>query len=91
MPHKRLKVAKIRSSSFARFLPMNLPMGSFGKGAESLVEVLNLCDQTLAALDLRAEAVEPQPRSDKLRLLAERRRAKFSRRFRLIFGGMHQH
>ena len=89
MPHKRLKAAKIRSSSFARFLPMNLPMGSFGKGAESLVEVLNLCDQALAALDLRAEAVEPQPRSDKLRLLAERRRAKFSRRFKLILGGLH--
>jgi hypothetical protein len=89
MPHKRLKTAKIRSSSFARFLPMNLPMGSFGKGAESLVEVLNLCEQTLAALDLRAEPAEPQPSSDKLRLPAQRRHAKFAQRFKLILGGLH--
>jgi len=65
-------------------------MGSFGKGAESLVEVLNLCPQTLAALDLRAEAVEPQPSSDKLRLPAQRYHAKFGHRFRLIMGGLHQ-
>jgi hypothetical protein len=65
-------------------------MGNFGKGAESLVEVLNLCQQTLAALDLRTAAVEPQPNSDKLRLAAQRRHAKFRRRFRLILGGLYQ-
>jgi hypothetical protein len=65
-------------------------MGNFGKGAESLVEVLNLCQQTLAALDLRAEAVEPQPSSDKLCFPAQRRHAKFRQRFQLILGGLYQ-
>jgi hypothetical protein len=65
-------------------------MGSFGKGAESLAEVLALCEQTLAALDLCATLTAPQPRSDGLGVLAQRRRAKYGRRFRLIIGGMHQ-
>ena len=65
-------------------------MGSFGKGAESLAEVLALCEQTLAALDLRAALATPQPHSDGLGLPAQRRRGKYGRRFRLIIGGMHQ-
>ena len=65
-------------------------MGSFGKGAESLAEVLALCEQTLAALDLRATLAAPQPSPDRPALPARRRRAKFGRRFRLIIGGMHQ-
>ena len=65
-------------------------MGSFGKGAESLAEVLALCEQTLAALDFRATLAAPQPSSDGLGLPAQRRRAKIGRRFRLIIGGMHQ-
>ena len=63
-------------------------MVSFGKGAESLAEVLALCEQTLAALDLRASLAAPQPGSDRIGLAAQRRRAKFGRRFRLIIGGM---
>jgi len=65
-------------------------MGSFGKGAESLVEVLNLCEQTLAALDRRTEAAESQPQPDKIRVEAHRRHAKFGHPFRLIMGGLHQ-
>ena len=65
-------------------------MGSFGKGAESLVEVLNLCEQTLAALDVHAELVQPQPSMDKLRLAAHRHDARFGHRLRLIIGGLHQ-
>ena len=65
-------------------------MGSFGKGAESLAEVLALCEQTLAALDLCATLTAPQPRSDGLGLPAQHRRGKVGRRFSLIIGGMHQ-
>ena len=64
-------------------------MGSFGKGAESLAEVLALCEQTLAALDLRATLAR-QSHSDALSLPAQRRGTKSDRRFRLIIGGMHQ-
>jgi hypothetical protein len=63
-------------------------MVSFGKGAESLAEVLALCEQTLAALDLRASLAAPQPGADGIGLPAQRRRAKLGRRFRLIIGGM---
>jgi hypothetical protein len=65
-------------------------MSSLGKGAESLAEVLALCEQTLAALDLRATLAAPQPSPDGLYLPVQRRHAKFGRRFRLIIGGMHQ-
>ena len=66
-------------------------MVSFGKGAESLAEVLALCEQTLAALKLRDERAEIEPRSDKLRLLSGYRNpAKFGQRFKLIIGGMDQ-
>ena len=65
-------------------------MGSFGKGAESLAEVLALCEQTLAALDWRATLAAGQSHSDGLGIPARRRRTKSDRRFRLIIGGMHQ-
>jgi len=66
-------------------------MSSFGKGAESLVEVLKLCEQTLAALDQRTETAESQPQPNTIRVQAHRRHGKFGHRFRLILGGLHQH
>jgi len=65
-------------------------MGNFGKGAESLAEVLALCEQTLAALDWRATLAARQSQSNGLAIPARRPRAKSGRRFQLIIGGMHQ-
>ena len=63
-------------------------MVSYGKGGELLVEMLDLCEQTLAALKLRDERGQIEPRSEKLRLPGYRHRAKVGQRFKLIIGGM---
>ena len=38
------------SVALARFLPLQSTMGKFGNSAETLVEILTLCEQTLTAL-----------------------------------------
>jgi len=63
-------------------------MVSYGKGGELLVEMLDLCEQTLAALKLRDERAQNEPRSEKSRLPGYRHPAKVGQRFKLIIGGM---
>jgi hypothetical protein len=63
-------------------------MVSYGKGGELLVEMLDLCEQTLAALKLPDERAQNEPRSEKLHLPGYRHPAKVGQRFKLIIGGM---
>ena len=61
-------------------------MGNSGKGAESLIEILSLCAQTLAAFDPANGTNDPLPLPVKTH--ARRSNAKYVRRFALIKSGL---
>lgn len=65
-------------------------MSTLGKSAESLVEILNLCEQTLAAFDAPNGTNDPFPLPAKARVSAPQRHGQFGRRFALIRGGLSQ-
>ena len=80
------KAPKSSLFSFARFLPLPWRMGNSGKSAESLIEILSLCAQTLAAFDAANGTNDPLPLPVKTH--ARRPNAKYVRRFALIKGGL---
>jgi len=65
-------------------------MRTIGKSAESLIEILNLCEQTLAAFDAPNGTNDPLPFPVKARVPALQRHGQFGRRFALIKGGLSQ-
>lgn len=65
-------------------------MNSYGNGVESLIEILNLCEQTLAAFDTSNGTHDPRPFPVKTRVPALQRQGRFGRRFELIRGGLSQ-
>ncbi len=65
-------------------------MTTLGKSAESLIEILNLCEQTLAALDAPNGTNDPIPFPVKARVPAPQRHGQLGRRFALIRGGLSQ-
>lgn len=65
-------------------------MSTLGKSAESLIDILNLCEQTLAAFDAPNGTNDPFPLPVKSRLPAPQRRGQLGRRFTLIKGGLSQ-
>jgi len=65
-------------------------MSTLGKSAESLIDILNLCEQTLAAFDAPNGTNDPFPLPVKSRLPAPQRHGPFGRRFALIKGGLSQ-
>jgi hypothetical protein len=65
-------------------------MSTLGKSAESLIDILNLCEQTLAAFDAPNGTNDPFPLPVKSRLPAPQRHGPFGRRFVLIKGGLSQ-
>ena len=65
-------------------------MNTHGNGAESLIEILSLCEQTLAAFDTPNGTHDPLPFPVKARVPALRRNGQFARRFALIRGGLSQ-
>jgi hypothetical protein len=65
-------------------------MSTLGKSAESLIEILNLCEQTLAAFDAPNGTNDPLPFPVKARVPALQRHGQFGRRFALIKGGLSQ-
>jgi hypothetical protein len=65
-------------------------MSTIGKSAESLIEILNLCEQTLAAFDAPNGTNDPVPFPIKVRVPALQPHGQFDRRFALIRGGLSQ-
>lgn len=65
-------------------------MNTYGNGAESLIEILDLCEQTLAAFDAPNGTNDPLPFPVKARVPALRRHGQPGRRFALIRGGLSQ-
>lgn len=63
-------------------------MGKSGTSAEALIEILNLCEQTLTALNTDYADVARSHKSDQDRRYERRRRSKFVRRLFLIRGGL---
>jgi len=74
--------------TFARFLPVSKGMGKAGTSAEALIEILNLCEQTLTALNADYADSARSHKLDQDRLHERRRRSKFVRRLFLIRGGL---
>jgi hypothetical protein len=77
-----------RQFGLAHFLPIERFMGSFGKSAEPLIEILRLCEQTLAALEPQTDDVVPTPRADKTRASGQRGRTIVAGHLILIEGGL---
>ena len=65
-------------------------MSTLGKSTESLIEILNLCEQTLAAFDAPNGTHDPLPFPGKASVPANRGHGQFRRRFALIRGGLGQ-
>ena len=65
-------------------------MSTLGTSAESLIEILDLCEQTLAAFDAPNGTNDPLPLPVKSRLPAIQRQGQLGRRFALIKGGLSQ-
>ena len=65
-------------------------MNTDTNGAESLIEILNLCEQTLAAFDTPNGTHDPMPFPVKARVSALQRHGQLDRRFTLIKGGLSQ-
>ena len=63
-------------------------MGKTGTSAEALIEILNLCEQTLTALNADSADGGRGDNSDQDRRYERRRRSKFVRRLFLIKGGL---
>jgi len=63
-------------------------MGKTGTSAEALIEILNLCEQTLTALNADYTDGGRGDNSDQDRRYERRRRSKFVRRLFLIKGGL---
>jgi hypothetical protein len=64
-------------------------MGKFGNSAEALVEILNLCEQTLTALKADYDEALRAQQSDQNRRQERLRSAKLVRQLFLIKGGLY--
>jgi len=62
-------------------------MGQFADSAEALIEILNLCEQTLTALTPVYDNAGRYPQSDEVRRQERHHGAKFVSRLFLIRGG----
>ena len=65
-------------------------MNTYDNSAASLIEILSLCEKTLAAFDAPNGTNDPLPFPIKARVPALRRHGQFGRRFALIKGGLSQ-
>ena len=65
-------------------------MNTDTNGAESLIEILNLCEQTLAAFDTPNGTNDPLPIPVMARVPALRCQGQLGPRFALIKGGLSQ-
>ena len=65
-------------------------MNTNDNSAESLIEILSLCEKTLAAIEASNGTNDPHPIPVKARVPASRRRGLMGRRFALIRGGLNQ-
>ena len=74
--------------SLAQFLPIFLRMGPSITGAETLVEILNLCEQTLTALRRRPVQLGLNSSADKYRRIRRPRDANIGSRLVLLQGGL---
>ena len=63
-------------------------MGNAGTSAEALIEILNLCEQTLTSLNEDWVDSAPSFKSDQVRRTEHARRSKFARHLFLIRGGL---
>jgi len=63
-------------------------MNTTGKSTDSLVDILNLCEQTLAAFDAPNGTNDPMPFPVKARVPESRRMRRFGQRFAVITGGL---
>jgi hypothetical protein len=77
------------SFSIARLLPICLDMSRTGTGGDALVEILDLCEQALAAFDAQDETEDPKPQSNPALLPPPQRAKKDRHGFVLIKGGQH--
>lgn len=80
---------KMPKSSVARLLPIWLDMSRTGTSGDALIEILDLCEQALAAFDAEDESQNPESRSDQLLLPAPQHSNKDRRGFVLIKGGQY--
>ena len=69
-------------------MPLSGDMSTLVKSAESLIEILDLCEQTLAAFDAPNGTNDPLPFPVKARVPALQRHGQLGRRFALIKGGL---
>jgi hypothetical protein len=74
--------------SLAQFLPIFVRMGPSITCAEALVEILNLCEQTLTALRRRPVQLGLNPSADKYRRIRRHRDANIGHRLVLLHGGL---
>jgi hypothetical protein len=82
-------IVKMPKSSVARLLPIWLDMSRTGTSGDALIEILDLCEQALAAFDAQEESQIPESRSDQLLLPAPQHPKKDRRGFTLIKGGQY--
>lgn len=73
---------------FARFLPICPSMGRASTSADALIEILDLCEQTLTAVCQFDEASPQHWPSDKSSQSRQQMRANVARRLVLIQGGL---
>ena len=88
--HRAELLGTYAASSFAlaRFLPIPFNMGPSITCAEALVEILNLCEQTLTALGRHEEGSLSATPADKYCRTRHHKNTNIVRQFVLIQGGL---
>jgi hypothetical protein len=86
----RPKIPQSAVEGLARILPLCRYVNTDANSAASLIEILSLCEKTLAAFDLSNGTHDPLPVPVKVNVLPQRRQVRSAHRFELIRGGLDQ-